>query len=278
MTIAGRSENNSMAQLNNPMEIFKLLDKSNCRKCNELTCLAFAAAVFKGQKQLAECPNLESEIIERYGGKAANQMTLAQEQNESIEQLKRKISTIDLASSAQRLGANFSDEKLTIKCLGKDLSVDTKGHIMTDIHVHSWITIPVLNYIIDGAGIPVSGKWVPFRELKGGKTWYRLFGQRCEKPLKKVADTYTDLFEDMIRLFNGRQVENHYASDISLVLHPLPKVPILICYWKPEDGLESDLNIFFDSTAEENLNIESIYILGTGLVMMFEKLALRHGY
>jgi hypothetical protein len=54
-------------------------------------------------------------------------------------------------------------------------------------------------------------------------------------------------------------------------------VPLLICYWKPEDGLESSLNIFFDATAEENLNIESIYILGTGLVIMFEKLAVRHG-
>jgi hypothetical protein len=60
-------------------------------------------------------------------------------------------------------------------------------------------------------------------------------------------------------------------------LHPLPKVPLLICYWKPEEDLASDLNIFFDSKAEENLNIESIYMLGTGLVIMFEKLALRHG-
>lgn len=138
--------------------------------------------------------------------------------------------------------------------------------------------MPVLNYIMNGAGVSVSEKWVPFRELEGGKTWYRLFGQRCEKPLKKVADTYTDLFEDMIHLFKGRQVENHYSSDISLVLHPLPKIPILICYWKPEaeDGLESNLNIFFDSTAEKNLNIESIYTLATGLVLMFEKLALRH--
>jgi hypothetical protein len=166
---------------------------------------------------------------------------------------------------------------LTIKCLGKDFSVDTMGNISTDIHVHSWIAVPVLNYIIAGAGTPVSGKWVPFRELEGGKTWYRLFEQRCEKPLKKVADTYTDLFEDMIHLFNGRQVDNHYSSDISLVLHPLPKVPLLICYWRPEDDLASDLNIFFDSNAEENLNIESIYTLGTGLVIMFEKLALRHG-
>ena len=268
-----------MSQPKNIMEIFKLLDKSNCRQCEEPTCLAFAAAVFKGQKQLDECPNLESEVIERYCGKIANQMTLEQEVEKAVEQLKRKVATIDLSLSAQRLGATFSDGKLTIKCLGKDFSIHTKGNITTDIHVHSWIAIPVLNYIIDGAGVPVSGKWVPFRELEGGKTWYRLFGQRCEKPLKKVADTYTDLFEDMIHLFNGRQVENHYSSDISLVLHPLPKLPILICYWKPEpeDGLESTLNIFFDSTAEENLNIESIYTLGTGLVLMFEKLALRHG-
>lgn len=266
-----------MAQFNNTMEIFKLLDKSNCRECNKPTCLAFAAAVFQGQKQLDECPHLENDVIERFGGKTANKRTLEQERDETIEQLKRKFTLINLSSSAQRLGAIFSDEKLTIKILGKNFGIDKKGNITTDIHVHAWITIPVINYIIDGAGVPVSGKWVPFRELEGGKTWYRLFGQRCEKPLKKVADTYTDLFEDMIRLFNGRQVENHYSSDISLVLHPLPKVPILICYWKPEDGLESSLNVFFDSTAEENLNIESLYTLGVGLVIMFEKIALRHG-
>ena len=266
-----------MDQFKNPMEIFKLLDKSNCRKCNKPTCLAFAAAVFQGQKQLDECPQLDREIIKRHGGMAVNQIPLEQMQYESIEHLKRKIVKIDLSSSARRLGEKFFNEKLTIKCLGKDFSVDTNGNISTDIHVHSWIAVPVLNYILEGAGTPVSGRWVPFRELEGGKKWYRLFEQRCEKPLKKVADTYTDLFEDMIHLFNGRQVENHYASDISLVLHPLPKVPLLICYWKPEEDLASDLNIFFDSKAEENLNIESIYTLGTGLVIMFEKLALRHG-
>jgi len=109
-----------MSQLNNAMEIFKLLDKSNCKECNEATCLAFAAAVFKGQKQLDECPSLESEIIERFGGKIETRTTIEQEMDESVEQLKRKIATIDLTSSAQRLGAMFSDDKLTIKILGKD--------------------------------------------------------------------------------------------------------------------------------------------------------------
>ena len=266
-----------MYQLKNPMEIFKLLDKSNCRECMEATCLAFAAAVFTGKKQLDECPHLDSDIIERFGGRTEKRKPIEQDLDKSVEQLKRKITTIDLSSTAQRLGARFSDNKLTIKVLGKDFSVDSMGNLSSDIHIHSWVTIPILSYIIGSAGIPVSGQWVPFRELKNGKTWYRLFEQRCEKPLKRVADNYTDLFEDMIHIFDGVQVGNHYASDISLVLHPLPKVPILICYWKPEDGLESSLNIFFDSTAEDNLNIESIYVLGTGLVRMFEKIALRHG-
>jgi hypothetical protein len=272
------TENGSMTEISGPMDILKLLDKSNCRKCNKPTCLAFAAAVFKGEKELEECPNLDSEIIEKFGGKDSGHVTLEKYADDSIEALKKKITAIDLSARAQRIGAKFANGKLTIRVLGKDFSVDAKGSIITDIHVHSWITIPVLNYIIDSAGVPISGEWVPFRELAGGKTWYRLFGQRCEKPLKRVADTYTNLFEDMILIFNGKQVENHYASDISLVLHPLPKVPILICYWKPDDGLESDLNLFFDATAEENLNIESLFTLGTGLAIMFEKLGLRHGH
>jgi len=266
-----------MSELNNPMAILKLLDKSNCRACKEATCLAFAAAVARGLKQLDECPHLERDIIERFGGKTEKRTNIEQDVDESLAQLKKKITTIDLSSSAERLGGRFAENRLTLKILGKDFSVDAEGNLSSEIHIHSWVTVPILSYIIYGAGVSVSGKWVPFRELKGGKTWYRLFGQRCEKPLKKVADTYTDLFEDMLHIFNGKQVENHYESDISLVLHPLPKVPILICYWKPEDGLDSSLNMFFDSTAEDNLNIESIYALGTGLVRMFEKIALRHG-
>ncbi|RPH50034.1 MAG: DUF3786 domain-containing protein [Desulfobacteraceae bacterium] len=267
-----------MPPFNNLMEIFKLLDKSNCRQCTEPTCLAFAAAVFKGQRRLDECPHLESSIIAQFGASTAKPENTNREMDATVELLKRKISTIDLSSSlADKLGARFSGNKLTLKVLGKDFIVDSRGNLSSDIHMHIWVTTPVLSYIIYSAGIPVSGNWFPFRELKSGKTWYRLFEQRCEKPLKKVADNYTDLFEDMIHLFNGRQVENHYESDISLVLYPLPKVPMLICYWKPEDGLESNLNLFFDSTAEENLGIESIFALGTGLVRMFEKIALRHG-
>jgi hypothetical protein len=95
--------------------------------------------------------------------------------------------------------------------------------------------------------------------------------------MKAIADAYTDLFEDLVHLFNGKKVDNHYESDISLVLHPFPTVPILICYWKPDEGMDSDLNVFFDARAEEKLPIQSLYTLSAGLVVMFEKIARRHG-
>jgi hypothetical protein len=185
---------------------------------------------------------------------------------------------IDLRAAAERLGAPFSDGRITITCLGKELQIDSNGGISTDIHVNPWIVGPVFNYIFNGAGTPPSGVWVPLRELEGGKDWYRLFGQRCETPCRKVADTNPDFFDDLVHLFNAKEVEKHFKSDISVVLYPLPRLPTMICYWKQDGDLPSNLHIFFDSTAEENLSIESIYALATGLVLMFEKIARRHSH
>ena len=266
-----------MAPIKNAMEVFKLLDKSNCRKCNEATCLAFASAVFQGTRQIEECPHLDAEIVARYGGRVDRGKTMNQEAEEVISRLLNETRTLDLSEAAGRLGGVHKNGKLTLKVLGKDFSVDPQGGFSTDIHVHAWVAVPVLRYILEGEGRTISGSWVPLRELDGGKDWYRLFEQRCEKPLKQVADHYTDLFDDMVHLFGGRQVERHFDADISVVLYPLPKVPMLICYWKPEDGMASDLHLFFDETAAANLNIEALYTLGAGLVIMFEKIARRHG-
>ena len=41
--------------------------------------------------------------------------------------------------------------------------------------------------------------------------------------------------------------------------------------------MESDLNLFFDTTADKNLPVEDIYTLTKGLAKMFDKLALTYG-
>jgi hypothetical protein len=263
--------------LGDPLEILKLLDGSNCRKCGKPTCMAFALAVYSGQKQLDECPTATGHDISRGpAGATARPARSVQDFELMLEQLAGEVASIDLAAAAKRLGASYANGKLTIKCLGKDFSVDEQGTISTELHVHGWLAGPAMSYIIGGGGTPPSGTWVSYQDLPGGKARYPLFAQRCERPCQQLADADVELFADIVGLF-GTATENQGSSDLSVVLTPLPRVPLLIRYWKPEDGLESNLSFLFDSTAAANLNIEALYVLATGLVVMFEKIALKHG-
>ncbi|HBV97700.1 MAG: Fe-S cluster protein [Peptococcaceae bacterium BICA1-7] len=266
-----------MSQLNNPLDIYKLLPKSNCRQCQVPSCLAFADAIIKGQKRLDDCPHLENNIVEQFDVQVVKRVPYEQQQEQLLEQMKRDMATIDFSSSAKRLGASLSGGKLKLRCLGKYFFVDPKGNITSDCHTNTWIKLPLLDYIMTCSGKSVTGEWVPFRELKNGMTWIPLFEPLCEKPLKQIADIHTDLFEIIMHVFGGKLATNSFSSDISLILYPLPRIPILICYCRPEDELESKLNVFFDTTAEDNLNIRSVFGITAGLVRMFEKIAYRHG-
>ena len=52
-----------MTKINSPMEIYKLTNGSNCRACNEQTCMAFAVAVFKERRTLDQCPYIDAETL-----------------------------------------------------------------------------------------------------------------------------------------------------------------------------------------------------------------------
>lgn len=261
----------------NALEIYKLLDKSNCRKCGEKTCLAFAGAVFQDRRKLQECPQLPQDIAGQLDG-AIETRPAYEPGLKYLEQLKSEVACIDLAATAGRTGGSFANGTLTLKVLGKDFAVDVNGNLSADIHINPWIAVPLLNYILHGEGLPMANRWVSLRELNDGRERYPLFQRQCEEPLKRVADIYTALFDDIVQLFSGRQVAKQFDSDISVVLQPLPKVPILLCYWLPEDGMDSNLLVFFDETADRNLDTDSVFTLGVGLAHMIKKIALRHGF
>ena len=266
-----------MADFKNPMDVFKLLEKSNCRKCNEKTCLAFASKVFLGQKTLDLCPFISQEILDRYKKNATPNDQGATYGEDLLADLKNQIKACDLEAAARRVGGVFSNGRLTIKIFGKPFSIASNGKMFSDIHINPYIAAPVLEYVLQCKGVPLTDKWIAFRELKGGLEMNNLFVQRSEKALKKIADVYPNLFEDLMTIFSGKEVDNESEADISLVLYPLPKLPIRISYWKPEEGMESDLHIFFDSSADMNANLDIIYRLSAGIVRMFEKMSITHG-
>ena len=210
-----------MSQPASPMEIYKLLNKSNCRHCNEKTCMAFAAAVFTGKRSLSECPYVDAEAVAAF----ENQNNAAQQSNDNgaevddaVEELREQVRQTDLEEAARRLDARFEKGRIIVKVMGKDFAVDGDGRISTQIHVNPWVTVPVFDYIVNAKGTPPTGQWVPLRELKGGREREGLFDQRCTKPLKSIADNYTDFFNDMLDVFDGKRTETRFDADTAVVM------------------------------------------------------------
>jgi len=258
----------------NHLDIYKRLNKSNCRECGIPTCMAFALAVVNGDKNIEDCPYLEKDTIKEID-KRIIRRDRDKDFEAAIEPLKKALSDVDFNTAAKGLGADIVGDRLRIKCLGKDFFIDKRGNLESMIHINTWIMMPLLKYIKTAGSKRLSGKWVGFEELKQGATMAGYFSRRCEEPLLRLAESHTEIFFDLINIFGGKNI-NGFSSDYARLIHPLPKVPFLILYWKPEEHFEGKLKILFDSTADTYLDAHSIYVLGRGIVEMFKRILSKH--
>ncbi len=262
----------------NVMEIFKVLEKSNCRECGEKTCLAFASAVFCGTRQMNECSKLDFVTLAQFASVDDDRCNLVNDLDAYIAELKEQVTQLDFLATAERIGAVANGDALQVKILGKPFGIRKNGSFVTDLHLTPWVVVPLLHYVLNCKGVPVSGNWVSYRELPGGREKYALFKKRGEDVLQQLADRYTDFFNDIVHMFDGKAVDKQFEADVSVILQPFPLVPIMICFWKADEGLASSLNIFFDTSAGDNIGADSAFSLATGLVQMLSKLATHHGF
>ncbi len=262
-----------------PLEIYKITPKSNCQQCLLPSCLAFCAAVVAGSKKLKDCPHLKPKDMQPLEVRLSHSNEQPVLQAEFLDKLKEKTTRLNFQQIAQTLGCEVQKDHLDIVSLGKKFSVNQHGNINSECHIIPWVQAPILSYITHKSHMDITGNWISFRELQGGIDWQGLFTSRCEKPLCKLADHNPELLKDLIDLFMGHETDTKkYEADIGLILHPLPHIPLLICYQNADEELDSVLTIFFDECCGHNLHIKSIYTLTAGLVKMFEQIATHHSY
>lgn len=132
------------------IEIFKLLPKTNCKKCGFPTCLAFAMKVAQGQVSIDQCPDLSEEVktklreastppirgiefgspskrfkigeetvLFRHEKKFFNPTILACELNDNDPNFSRKLEEI-LNSSIERVGQILKIDGVFLKNTSKD--------------------------------------------------------------------------------------------------------------------------------------------------------------
>jgi len=131
-------------------------------------------------------------------------------------------------------------------------------------------------------GSEPSGDLVRYDGLPGTQDWASFFNHRCEQALARLIDDHTELFFDAMEIFGAKPLpenapETARTADFAHVVHPLPLVPILICYWKPDGEFDSNLTVHFDRNATSHVSPRSLYMLVQGIVVMLTRVARSHG-
>jgi hypothetical protein len=261
-----------------PLGIYKLLPRTNCRECGLKSCMAFASALLRDEADPDACPYIAPENKDAISAIIEN-ISPQEGFRETINTLRREVSELKLASIAEGLGARYQNGKLYIPCLGRDFIVRDDGHLESVCHVNIWVELMLLSYCrMSGQGMH-SGRWVSYAELPSAAPTAPYFEKRCEEPLRALADAHTDTFLDLLSIFGGRKIDG-FEADYAYVLHPLPKVPFLLLYTRPEpelgEDMPSSLRVLVDASVTTYMPKEAIIYIGRGIVEMLKKILSRH--
>jgi len=126
--------------------------------------------------------------------------------------------------------------------------------------------ILILHYLATASGAPLSGAMVGFDQLSGARFYGRPFRGRVEMPLVRAFASRPAQLVQTAQYLGGSVAA---YGDCSVLLHPLPRVPMAVILWQGDEEVPSNGKVLWDSTAEEYLSAEDLTVLGETVVRRF---------
>jgi len=122
----------------------------------------------------------------------------------------------------------------------------------------------LLYYFVSADGAPLTGQWVSFADLPGGRMYNQAFqGYSGDVVRNSIPQTDgLERFKSACLALGGQPLDIGTAS---FTFPALPRVPLLITFWLGDEDFPSSCKVLFDSSATHYLPIDGCAILGSQL-------------
>jgi hypothetical protein len=259
-----------------PLDLYKMLPKTNCGDCGQPSCLAFATQVVGYGHELRECSHLDEVAVQKIEKTLERQRekgVYLKKENHKIpaDHLKEKIQNHDFAAIAPGLGVVYLEEDgvraLKIPYYGNTVSMGHGGLLQTE-EFDPWDEILLYNYIFFSGSKPLSGRWVGLESFPNSLSKRVALEDGCHRRINQVFAGAQNELEEACRQLGGVPVTDGHNADLAYKFKPLPKMPLLLLFWDEdkEEDFASQTKVLFDESALEYLDLE-------GLTFVAEKLA-----
>jgi hypothetical protein len=174
-----------------------------------------------------------------------------------IEEQARKggFTCENLADGSRRISIPSFGEHVRIIMPSGDIFIPSQLDSLT-------MRVLALRYVKLSSGVPVSGEWIGYRDLPGGRFYSATISPTIEKPLARVFGGKRGYLEEAARELAGRQAD---YGDESFIFHPFPRTPILLVLHWGDEEFEADSRVLFDRCCSGYLNTDDLKILATQL-------------
>lgn len=126
-------------------------------------------------------------------------------------------------------------------------------------------------YFYTSDGAPLSGQWVSFADLPDGRMYAQAFQGYSGNELVKTFGLDVEAFRLACKQGGGVATP---LGDAAYVFYALPRLPLLVNYWRGDEDFLSSCKILFDSSVRHYLPTDVCAILGSMLTRKIIKNAI----
>ncbi len=256
------------------IEIYKKLPGTNCGKCGEPTCMAFALKVKNAQRKISDCPYV-TEADE--GSLSRNAITTMDDNYERVSnKLEEEVRNTNLKEAAIAIGGHYEIKNggkiVRLKMMSKTYEVRKDGLFENDKYCHdSWSKIIVYDYVRRKGASSLTGDWVTLGHFPNTASHVKAFQSKAEDKVAEVFNKKIGSLNVRCKELGGIEESGKVKADYVCRFDLLPRIPLYLCFWEADEEFQASCKLFLDSSADVYIDIEYLAYLVEKFVELFVK-------
>jgi hypothetical protein len=116
--------------------------------------------------------------------------------------------------------------------------------------------LAILVYLVEAQNVPLSGRWVSAKDLKGGEMFFR--GPHSF-PIALLQQAFGNDRERFLIAGGKYGGVPGTLGDASFQVMAFPRVPVQVLLWLTDEDFPAQINFLFDATIERHLPLDVIF-------------------
>lgn len=179
----------------------------------------------------------------------------------------QELAGINLAERVRALKLEMRSDSIVIPFFGRQHLISKQGVIDFDGKAPTpAVATVLLNYTLRNTGIPPADpEKISFRDFKGAGPLVVSFANNTNHLIASTFAGRLEALEAACRSLDGEPVVDVVSADLFMKFQALPGVPQYLSFNDRDDDFPAQSHLLFQRSAENYLNLKSLFVLGTYL-------------